>query len=1001
MTYRSQSKQLRTVLFFCVSFLLVHINVYAGSHFALQVSTTDSLPEKQSAVNSDTTIDGNLSNNHFIGLEIDAINQMDTVSIRAVTRQPFISLQQMLKGNVAGTYVQEPSGEPGTHQYIFIRGLSSPLLGKKDLINSQPAIYVNGIPLTHASPFAFDIQKYDFNRIGPATNYLADLTASDITSIKVIKDPAALATLGPEAANGAIWVTTKNAHSGYREISINSYVGFAQKPVVTPVNAAYENAFRQPFYDKYGTLADRLRYPAYLRDSTNRAYYGPSNWIDLYYQNKPLYSIDLSLTGGSERANFRFLATNAQSNGNADGTSLNRYGVSFFINMLPLKWMTVSAMVRANRLERDRNRSVRDRIAEQRYLPDLTNPLSPNKSVYARYLSVFNDDVVDENKTNTVQGYFGLKMSFDKLEYNGKIAVVYNEGLRNAFWPTTLLEGHNFVSNYFGYNQRFIVSNSLNYHFDFGSRSRLSLQAGQELYEDIYKYDYGYAYNGPNDFIKVNAVDGNPNHEDYLDPVTWDAQRYPDKMTPRLASYYFKAGYEINDVNIGAVIRSDGSSNVQPDHRWLLTYAFSGNWDIQNALLAESNISTLNLRASYAKIGKLFRDDRFAIGPQYKVDMGWPDQPTLSSYVGIAGLSRPYTAGWVGYDLPWQYSNKLDIGIDLGFVNNRIQAAVDVYKKDDKDLVLPVPIPTEYGYTGAYESGMWIQNTGVDVSLSAKILDKAEGLNWLFTANFNYNKNVLKALPEGLDEVVIGNRKLKVGKSVDGYWLLTNKGIYETDADVPVNPDTHAPMTYNGVALQGGDAKWADVNGDFVINNEDKTLQGHFMPKMLGGFGSQFDYKGWSFNFNFNYVLGRDILNQYASSRMDFINGQNDNNINSAKEITFWEERLDRSQYPMYNPWSSVIPYRTDQDLFLENGSYLKLRSLSVGYDLTKTNVFTGSKRKEKVFRKFLIYLSAANVFTISPFDVDDPELVQYNGIYSGYGLPIPRSFTFGVKIDL
>src|SRR5699024_8959785 len=131
----------------------------------------------------------------------------------------------------------------------------------------------------------------------------------------------------------------------------------------------------------------------------------------------------------------------------------------------------------------------------------------------------------------------------------------------------------------------------------------------------------------------------------------------------------------------------------------------------------------LQLHVSYAKIGKLFRDDRFAIGPQYKVDMGWPQEPAMGSYVGIAGLSRPFTAGWVGYNLPWQYSNKLDVGINIGLVHNRVQAAIDFYKKDDKDLVFPVPVPSEYGYTGAYESGMWIQNTGVDASVSAKILD--------------------------------------------------------------------------------------------------------------------------------------------------------------------------------------------------------------------------------------------------------------------------------------
>src|SRR5690606_17580161 len=125
----------------------------------------------------------------------------------------------------------------------------------------------NGIPLTQDNPFAYEIQKYDFNRIGPATNLLAAYNQDNIESIEVIKDPVALASLGSMAANGAIWITTKNARSGFREISINSYYGYAAKPSVYVTNAAYENNFRQPFYNRFGSINDRLNYPPYLRDS--------------------------------------------------------------------------------------------------------------------------------------------------------------------------------------------------------------------------------------------------------------------------------------------------------------------------------------------------------------------------------------------------------------------------------------------------------------------------------------------------------------------------------------------------------------------------------------------------------------------------------------------------------------------------------------------------------------------------------------------------------------
>lgn len=245
------------------------------------------------------------------GLEIKRQSQdfkglFNNLPLQYVSSQPYISLQQLLKGNAAGVYVQEPSGEPGTEQNIFIHGISYPLLNKQALFDQQAAVFVNGIPVALDNPFAYDIQKYDFNRIGPATNLLATIDPANIESIEIVKDPLTLASLGPIAAKGAILVTTKSAHSGYRDINVNTYFGILQKPNITPVNAAYENNFRQPFYNKYSTPLDRLNYPPYLRDSTNSDYYGPANWTDVYFKNAPVYSINLSLSGGSDRANFRF-----------------------------------------------------------------------------------------------------------------------------------------------------------------------------------------------------------------------------------------------------------------------------------------------------------------------------------------------------------------------------------------------------------------------------------------------------------------------------------------------------------------------------------------------------------------------------------------------------------------------------------------------------------------------------------------------------------------------
>ena len=938
------------------------------------------------------------------GIEVHKVSSnlkgnLNSVPFQYVSAQPYISLQQIVKGNLAGVYVQEPSGEPGTEQNMFIRGISTPLLSKRELFDQQATVFLNGIPLTQDNPFAYEIQKYDFNRIGPATNLFSTINPDNIASIEVIKDPLALASLGPIASNGAIWITTKNAKAGIKEITINSYFGLVQKENITPVNAAYENDFRSPFYDKFGTINDRLNYAPYLRDSTNADYYGPANWTDLYYRNAAVYSADLSLTGGSDRANFRFFGSATKNAGNTDNTALNRYTGSFFINVAPIKWLMVSSMITYNRLGRTRNLNIRDRLAEQRYIPDLTNPLTPNKSLYGAYLNEF-DKSIDNNVSDVIQGYVAISADIKKFRYRGRVAFDYNEGIRDVFWPTTLLEGNNFVSNYFGYNQRFINSNTIGYEINAGNQHRILLEGSQQFIADVYKYDYAYAYNGPNDFIKINVTNGDPNAENYLRPTGFRVYYFPGRMQSNLVSFSGKASYAYNDIiKLSGLVRRDGSSVMQPDNKWFTSFSGGVEWDLKKHLLDENaSAGSLKLIASWGRIGKLLKDDRFSGGPHYRVDLGWGNEPGIGSYAGIPGVSRPYTSGWVGYGIPWSYSDQINAGIRFSTKNERLNIGLDVYNRDDKNMLLPVPVAAEWGYTGAYKTGLEVNNKGIDLSVGADILNGVSpNLSWLLTGNLNYNRNKLKSLPDGLDQLIIGANKLIVGKPIDAFWLLTNNGIYEQDTDVPVNPQTNQPLSYKGVELKAGDPRWQDKNGDYVINDKDKELKGNYMPKISGGFGSSVGYKAFTIDFQFYFAGGRQVLNQYASSRLDFINTEVNNDINSVKEITFWQKKMDFSGYPMYNPWSSVVPYRVEQDLFLDNASFLRLRTLSLSYDMSKkkgAGALNSSKRSS-------VYITATNLFTVSGFKGDDPELVNYNGVYTGYGLPIPRAIIIGFKMDL
>src|SRR5690606_33252811 len=194
-------------------------------------------------------------------------------SVEQTARFPAASVHQSLKDQIAGLYIQETTGEPGSVQQMFLRGTPMPLFSMREVYQSQPLVVLDGIPLVGEHPFAFDIQQYDYNRIGPATNLLANIELSNIESVQVYKDLAAAAIYGPLAANGAIVLTTKKPGST-RQINFNSYFGVAQRPAVTTINGQYENLFRRQFYDRYtpaGRYSDDDTYPIYLSDSLNSA----------------------------------------------------------------------------------------------------------------------------------------------------------------------------------------------------------------------------------------------------------------------------------------------------------------------------------------------------------------------------------------------------------------------------------------------------------------------------------------------------------------------------------------------------------------------------------------------------------------------------------------------------------------------------------------------------------------------------------------------------------
>lgn len=903
----------------------------------------------------------------------------DSLDVQALRRTPYISLQQLVKGNVAGLYVQEPSGEPGTLQSMLLRGTSVPLFTKNAINGTQPAVYINGGPVIQDRNYSSVIQSSDTNPLGTATNLLAGLDLNNIVSLEVIKDPVRLALLGPEAVNGAIWIVTKEGFYGGKHITVDASMSF-----VTPMNsvrmtgATDERAFRASFYPSKSEQELNLFLPAWLADRSDAYFYGTPVWAGDYYRQTVQYDLNTSIGSGSHTANYLFTFGTSSNEGIADNTGYNKYNLGFYLNLLPFRGMTVSSMIQATKAGCSRNTTLRDRYAEVEYLPRFTTPIAPTAEAQDIYHSYI-DNVDDENENANIQGALQLNYVWRHLRTDAGMKFDYHTNVRHVFYPSTLMESVNYVSDYSGYNRRFTGEAGVGYDFTFGHASHLlSANWRGTLQEDRYHYNYSRGYDGSDDNKPTT------NGGDY------EILRYLDQETVHLMTSAFSLNYRFRDLfTANVVLRQDGVSSVQSDNRWLFTPAAGISLNLKRMFFGKaSRLSALNVGVSWARIGRLMSSDRYSRGPQYTSEnIGWT-APLVGSYSGLASISRPYRYGWVGYGIGWPYSDKLEVRIDGGLLDDRLGWNLALYENREHDLMVQLPMAREFGYDYQWKQGMDITNRGMELTLSATPVRQQNGWIWNFGFNFAYNHNELAALPDGLTEAEVEGRLLRVGSAIDHFYVLQNTGIYTSDEEIPSKDGI--PLSVNGVALQTGDPKWIDTDNDNRITDDDKVMKGNSIPRFTGGFNTTLRYKRFDLGLNFFYALGHETMNYRAYQKYDFTTLDKATGLDAVREIFFWQDGNLPTNYPHYNVLSKVHPYRADQDLYMESLSYLKLRSATLGYTLPLG-------KKAKVSELYL-YVTGSNLFTLSGFSGDDPELVDFDGYYRGYGMLFPRSFTLGAR---
>lgn len=944
----------------------------------------------------------------------DLTGSVGQVNMKDMAKAPVIDLGQALEGRLAGVRVNAVDGQPGSTSNIVIRGSGS-------LTNStSPLFVIDGFPLE------------DFN---PNT-----LNFDDIESITVLKDASSTSVYGARASNGVIIIQTKRGKPGKPVITFSNTMGFQTDLKKMDLMSPYQFLKYQLELDPPPYTYTAAYYPTLSRsasiDSFKIGLEGYKNAPGVYMQDYILQkgsyrTHSLSLRGGNEqtkysitgslfdqkgviintglkRATGRFTLDHTVSNKiklgiNADYTNTQRYGEMLNSDVLSSSTPTSFILSRAWMY-----RPILPPNSTGNLLTDLTDPAAiaaggtgdPRLNPYSEMQNQYSWDY-----TNIVNasGY----LSFEPIKglVLKSIAGIRNNQVRQErFYDTLTAQGANIPTNTNGVNGYlkniqtvyWFNTNTLNYNKEFKGGHSLNVLALFEL-NQTRSFTNGYGGNHlPDPGLGINGL--------YETTSPTNLSSTPSKN--ELESYAGRIDYNYKSLYLlTASIRADGSSKF-PQNPWGYFPSAAVAWNLGNETFIKDKvhqISTAKIRASYGTTGNnrvadYATFDQISLNTNY-YGYSWNNQ---TPFVGLNN-----TIGNKG--LVWEKTTTTNIGLDLGLFKDRIMLEADWYNRYTSNLLLNASLPASTGYTSITENIGSLSNRGLEFMLNT-INIASKNFTWKSSFNISFNKNIVESLTQGatsLNSTVsyvsqfsnplysarIGQSTgMMIGQIWDGNYQVSDfnnpaPGVYILKPEVPTNGSTRS-------SIQPGDIKYRDLNGDGVVNNNDVAVIGRGLPIHTGGFSNNFSYKRLSLNvffqwsygnniFNANRLLlegnsnGYHLINQFASysNRWSFDNPTNQNyRTRGQGSASYWSNRV------------------------VEDGSYLRLKTLSLNYSVPNTIV------KALDAKSLNLSISGQNLLTWTKYSGLDPEVsTRNNTLTPGYDFssyPQSRTIVFTLIAD-
>ena len=859
---------------------------------------------------------------------------------------------------------------------------------------------------------------------------ISNLNPSDIQSIDVLKDASAAAIYGNRAANGVVIITTKRGNADKMQLSVDATVSVQFKPSTFDVLNAQDFASLATEISKKenAPVLDAWANPSGLRTI---------DWQDLMYRAGLKQNYNLSLRGGSEKVQTSISLGLTNQEGVVRFSDYKRYNIALTQDYKPLKWLKSSTSLRYaytdNKTVFGSGQGGVGRLAK--LIPTMTgNPLTDevenangvfgfydknanavrdNENVYARSKS--NDQ---KNISHNLIANTSLEINpFKGLVFKTNFGISYGASSGYDFNPyddrvptTRLATYRQYASNSFEY----LWENTLNYSNTFGKHS-IDVLGGVSIQENTARnmsvYGEGLSSDGLRNLGSLQTMrDISGNQQ------TWSLASQFARLTYKFAERYILTG----------TVRRDGSSRFMRGNRWGVFPSVSAAWRIkEESFLKDVDfISNLKLRASYGEAGNQ------NIG-LFQYQSSYTTGKRSSNYGYVFGQDKTYIDGMVQAFLPnpnlkWETSKQTDIGIDLGFFNNKLMLTADYYIKKSSDFLLEIQMPAQTGFTKATRNVGSVKNNGFEFSVDYR--DNSHDFKYGVNVNLTTVKNKIERLSPGKDAVAnlqslgfptTGNTSWavfsmsKVGGSIGEFYGFQTDGIIQNQAEIDalnanarrLNQDDNVWYIASGTAP--GDRKFIDQNGDGVITDADRVSLGSPLPKFYGGINLSGEYKGFDFNLFFNYSVGNKILN-FVKRNLISMGGEGSIGLqNVGKEFydNRWTETNPTNKYPRA-VWSDVSGNSRVSDAFVEDGSYLRLKNIEVGYTLP-ANIL-----KKASISKLRIFASVQNLFTITGYSGMDPEIGQSMSSSTGVAggvtasgvdvgiYPYSRFFTMGFNLE-